>query len=103
MINIHFTLSYIELYLILINVIAFTLYGYDKLQAISSTGAKKLSRVPEIRLLLFALIGGSAGAILSMILFRHKIKKWSFMWKYLVVVGAWYAVTAGVVPLSVLM
>jgi uncharacterized membrane protein YsdA (DUF1294 family) len=81
MININFSLTYIEIYLITINIFAFLLYGFDKLQAIRSS--KKIRRVSELRLLISSFIGGSIGALVSMLLFRHKIKKFSFMWKFI--------------------
>jgi len=84
MIHINFTLSYIELYFMSINTIAFLVYGYDKLQALRAK--KYLSRVSEVRLYLLSFIGGSIGAFIAMILFRHKIKKFSFMWKFIFIV-----------------
>lgn len=84
MVNINFTLSYIEIYMITINIFSFFFYGFDKLQAIRNN--KNITRVSEKALLLVSLVGGSVGAILSMVAFRHKIKKLSFMWKYIVVV-----------------
>ena len=84
MIHIDFTLRYIELYLIIINFFAFALYSFDKLQAIRLD--KNISRVPELRLLFFTFIGGTVGSILAMIFFRHKIKKFSFLWKFIVVI-----------------
>ena len=50
--------------------LAFVLFGWDKLMA-------KLHRrrVPEAALLGCALLGGSAGGMLGMALFRHKIRK----------------------------
>lgn len=84
MIHINFTLSYIELALLLINILAFILYAYDKLQALKVS--RNTSRVPEMRLLLLTLLGGSIGALFAMLLFRHKIKKASFMIKYFLIV-----------------
>lgn len=56
-----------------LSALAFLLYGWDKAQA-------KLHRrrVPEGALLSCALLGGSAGALLAMALFRHKIRKPAF-------------------------
>ncbi len=49
------------------------LFGWDKLMA-------KLgrSRIPEAALLAAALFGGGTGALLGMLLFRHKIRKARF-------------------------
>jgi len=83
MIYINFFLTFFEIYLIVVNITTFTLFTYDKVQAIRAT--KNISRVPEINLLLMSLFGGTIGAIVSMLLFRHKIKKSSFMIKFIVV------------------
>jgi uncharacterized membrane protein YsdA (DUF1294 family) len=45
-------------------------------------------RIPEVTLLVLAVAGGSPGAMLSMLLFRHKIKKASFMFSFLAIVVA---------------
>lgn len=60
-------------YLIIINIIAFGMYGIDKQKAI-----KKQWRIPEAQLLAVAAIGGSAGALLGMQSFHHKTRKWKF-------------------------
>jgi len=60
-------------YLALINLTAFILYGADKKKA-----KRGQWRIPEKTLLGVAVIGGSAGAILGMFLFRHKTKHWYF-------------------------
>jgi uncharacterized membrane protein YsdA (DUF1294 family) len=60
-------------YLLLINIIAFLLFGLDKYKA--RFGHRRLS---ERRLLVLALFGGSAGALAAMSIFRHKTKKLSF-------------------------
>ena len=60
-------------YLLLVNLIAFGIFGADKRRA--KRGAW---RVPEKTLFLFAVLGGSVGAILGMRTFRHKTKHWYF-------------------------
>ena len=62
-------------YLVAVNVIAFTVYGADKRRA-----KKSERRVPEKTLFLFALVGGSAGALAGMYTFRHKTRHWYFVW-----------------------
>lgn len=52
------------------SVLAFILFGWDKLMA-----KKHRRRVPEAALLGCALMGGSAGAALGMAVFRHKTRK----------------------------
>ncbi len=56
-------------YLILINIIAFFVYAYDKLMA-----KMKKSRVRETTLLSLSIFGGAFGGFVSMILFNHKTK-----------------------------
>jgi len=63
----------IIIYLIIINIISFLLYGLDKYKAI-----KQAWRIPESLLLTISLLGGSTGSILGMIIFRHKTKKIKF-------------------------
>ena len=84
MINFNFNLTYFQIYLISINLIAFILYAYDKFQSLKST--KNIQRVSEKKLLFTTLLGGTVGSILAMIILRHKIKKVSFIIKFSVVV-----------------
>ena len=60
-------------WLILINLIAFFAMGRDKHKA--RTGQW---RTPEATLFLLAIIGGSVGSILGMLVFHHKTRKWKF-------------------------
>jgi len=66
------------------SLVSFLLYTFDKLQAIRT--AKNISRVSEVKLLLSTLIGGTVGSIIAMLLFRHKIKKISFIIKFSIVI-----------------
>ena len=63
----------LALYLLAINIAAFSVYGADKRKARSGRW-----RVPEKTLFLLALLGGSAGAWLGMKCFHHKTRKWYF-------------------------
>lgn len=63
----------IGIYLLIINVVTFALYGIDKWKAIHNKW-----RIREATLLITALIGGSLGAFIAMQMFRHKTKKWYF-------------------------
>ena len=65
--------DYIYYYLLAVNILAFVLIGIDKQKA-----CHNLWRIPEKTLLLSALIGGSAGAILGMQFFHHKTRKPKF-------------------------
>ena len=62
------------LYLILINLLGFVLYGVDKAK---SKGRSR--RIPERTLLWLARLGGGLGCWLGMMLFRHKTKHTRFM------------------------
>lgn len=52
---------------------AFILYGVDKYKAKHGKW-----RIPEKELLLAAFLGGALGALLGMLVFRHKIRKRRF-------------------------
>ncbi len=84
MISFNFTLTYFQIYLLCINLLAFILYAYDKLQSLKNS--KNIRRVPEKKLLFTTLLGGTVGSILAMVIFRHKIKKVSFIIKFSVIV-----------------
>ncbi len=62
------------LYLILINILGFVLYGVDKAK---SKGRGR--RIPERVLLWVARLGGGVGCWMGMMLFRHKTKHDRFM------------------------
>ncbi len=59
---------------IVINIITFLVFGYDKWQAKNN---KK--RVSEFHLLLLTAIGGTIGGLLGMNFFKHKTNKFSFI------------------------
>jgi len=54
---------------LLVNLVAFTIMGYDKYAA-----HRNQWRIPEKRLMVTALVGGSPGILLGMKIFRHKIR-----------------------------
>ena len=83
MVHIDFTLNYFQIYLIIINIFAFMLYGYDKALALKTH--KVISRISENKLLLSSLLGGTVGSLTAMFLFRHKVKKNSFIIKFFIV------------------
>ena len=60
-------------YVLVVSIIAFILYGVDKSRAKNGKW-----RISEDVLLGIAVIGGSIGAILGMLVFRHKTKHWYF-------------------------
>ncbi len=63
----------IWIYLSVINIITFIVYGMDKARAI-----KERWRIPESTLMGLCFAGGSLGAILAMYGFRHKTQKKKF-------------------------
>lgn len=76
--------KFILLYFILINIASFVLYTFDKYK--SRVGSRRTS---EKKLFLFSLLGGFVGSSLSMVLFRHKIKKSSFLIRHIGIVLVW--------------
>ena len=63
----------ILLYLSIVNIIAFAVYGIDK-----SKARKHQWRISENMLILLAALGGSIGALLAMNIFHHKTKHVKF-------------------------
>ncbi len=61
------------IYLAAVNLLDFVLMGADK-----SKAKRGAYRIPEATLLLFAILGGSVGGILGMLLFRHKTRHAAF-------------------------
>lgn len=70
--DIHFAAA---VYLIVVNISAVAVYGWDKLSA-----KQGWQRVPEKILLLLALLGGSVGAMAAMTFFRHKTRHLKFIY-----------------------
>ncbi len=62
-------------YLLVVNLIAFAVYGWDKRCA-----KRQRRRVSERTLFSLAAMGGSVGALLGMRLFHHKTRHWYFRW-----------------------
>ena len=61
-------------YLLLINIAAFALFGADKRKA-----RRNAWRISEKALFLSAVLGGSLGAVIGMRVFHHKTKHWYFV------------------------
>ncbi|WP_353097793.1 DUF1294 domain-containing protein [Tissierella praeacuta] len=59
--------------LILINLTSFILFGIDK-----SKAEKRKWRIPEAYLLGISFFGGSIGALIGMVIFKHKLSKKKF-------------------------
>ncbi|WBX97628.1 DUF1294 domain-containing protein [Chryseobacterium gambrini] len=64
-------------FLTAINLFTFIIYGTDKIKA-----EKHQRRISENTLLAVSFLGGTVGALLAMIFFRHKISKTSFLLKF---------------------
>ncbi|MBQ7955730.1 MAG: DUF1294 domain-containing protein [Lachnospiraceae bacterium] len=62
-------------YFLVLNLIGFAIMGIDKHKAV-----KGAFRIPEATLFVVALIGGSIGSICGMYTFRHKTRKWYFVY-----------------------
>ena len=82
-------ITLLVIYLIVVNVLGFVLYGLDKAK---SKGKER--RIPERTLLWIARLGGGVGCWLGMLFFRHKTKHIRFK----VIVPLWTVLwTVGVV------
>jgi uncharacterized membrane protein YsdA (DUF1294 family) len=79
-----------QAYLLGISAVTFSCYGYDKLMA--CTGRR---RIPEMFLHLLEAAGGTPGAFVGQLLFRHKTRDRRFRLVF------WFIVTVQVVLLFV--
>ena len=61
------------IYLVIINVISFIIYGIDKYKA-----KKNTYRISEKSLFMLSIMGGMIGSLLGMRFFHHKTRKISF-------------------------
>ncbi len=77
-VTIQFTTFTPMIYLLLIiNLLTFIFFGWDKKLAIQHK-----RRIPESTLLGLTFMGGTGGAIVGMLIFRHKVSKKSFLLKF---------------------
>lgn len=67
-------MKFLTIYLVLINIAAFIVMAVDKHKAVNNRW-----RIRETTLFAVAIAGGSVGAILGMLLLRHKTRHKSFM------------------------
>lgn len=65
-------------WLILINLVTFFVFGFDKLKAKYKETHESARRVPEKTLFTLAVLGGSVGALLGMRIWHHKTLHRSF-------------------------
>lgn len=73
----NFGLFFLLLWLLLINMIVFYLFGLDKHRA-QNMQKKKTRRIPERVFFRLAILGGSPGALIAMRVFHHKTRHKSF-------------------------
>ncbi|MDQ1096482.1 MULTISPECIES: DUF1294 domain-containing protein [Chryseobacterium] len=70
-----------EYIFVITTVITFIIFGMDKYRAV-----RHKRRISEAFLLAVTFLGGTAGALLGMLIFRHKVSKKSFLFKLAVVI-----------------
>lgn len=62
----------LAVWLVVINLVTFLVFGWDKFKAKYKEKHENARRVPEKTLFILALLGGSVGALLGMRVWRHK-------------------------------
>lgn len=80
-------LRIVVFYLLSINLLTFVTYGIDKWKARHNRW-----RVRETALLLLAALGGSIGALLAMMVFRHKTRHKKFRYGIPAILMAQFAI-----------
>lgn len=86
------TLYIVLIYLVVINVVTFFIYGIDKWKAKRSKW-----RIEESTLLWWAVFGGSIGALLGMKVWHHKTLHRKFTWGIPVILLAQLAIVCIIV------
>ena len=66
-------MKYLYIWLVIINIITFAVFGIDKRKAINCK-----FRISEAALFGLSLLGGSFGGLAAMYTFHHKTRKWYF-------------------------
>ena len=79
-------MKYLYIWLIIINIITFAVFGIDKKKAIDGK-----FRVSELTLFVLSLLGGSLGGLIAMHTFHHKTRKWYFKFGIPLILMAWIA------------
>lgn len=79
--------KYLYIWLLLINLITFAVFGFDKAKAVRGK-----YRIKEATLLTFSLLGGALGGVFGMYVFHHKTKKPLFRLGVPLILIAWAAV-----------
>lgn len=73
-INIIMQNEWVIWFLIIINIVTFSLFVIDKQRSI-----KRKRRIRNATLLTCSFLGGSLGGLLAMLLYRHKTRKWYYV------------------------
>ena len=68
------------IYLLVINLVTFLVFGLDKWKAKRKEAKESVRRVPEKTLFLVTALFGGLGGTLGMYFFRHKTRHWYFVW-----------------------
>ena len=89
--------TFAALYLVVLNVAGFVAFVADKRAAIDGR-----RRISEDRLLALAFLGGSVGAKLAQMLYRHKIRKEPFRQQLNGILAVQVVALAAAVALAVL-
>lgn len=69
-------MKYALAFLLLLNLLTFLMFGWDKRAA-----RRNKARIPESRLYALTALGGGVGAWTAIRVFRHKTIKTSFRWR----------------------
>lgn len=85
-------MKYLYIWLIVINIITFAVFGIDKKKAIDGK-----FRIKEFTLFVLSLLGGSLGGLIAMHIFHHKTRKWYFKFGIPLILIAWVAMIAWLV------
>ena len=85
-------MKYLYLWLIVINIITFAVFGIDKKKAIDGK-----FRIKELTLFVLSLLGGSLGGFIAMHTFQHKTRKWYFKFGIPLILVAWSSLIAWLV------
>lgn len=85
-------MKYLYIWLIVINIITFAVFGIDKKKAIDGK-----FRIKELTLFVLSLLGGSLGGLIAMHTFHHKTRKWYFKFGIPLILIAWVALIAWLV------
>lgn len=85
-------MKYLYIWLIVINIITFAVFGIDKKKAIDGK-----FRIKELTLFVLSLLGGSLGGLIAMHTFHHKTRKWYFKFGIPLILIVWVAMIAWLV------